>query len=77
MKSLFTFLLESEEGVVYKDLPIAPVHADPLLWKEETISMLNEELRRTDNMMVKLLDELEDLKRQVDQYKSAEGVEQP
>ncbi|UZJ77604.1 methanogen output domain 1-containing protein [Fictibacillus sp. KU28468] len=56
---------ETEDGLVFEDLPVTPVNADPFLWEEETIKMLNEELRRSDDMLVKLLDELEVLKQQV------------
>lgn len=56
---------DSEDGLVYQDLPIKPSNADPFLWEEETIMMLNEELRRADDMMEKLLSELEDLRKQV------------
>lgn len=56
---------DSEEGIEYKDLTISPAQADPFLWEEETITMLNEELKRTDELMIKLLDELEELRGKV------------
>lgn len=54
-------------GDVYKNLPRTPENMDPFQWESETIVLLNEELRKSDELVVKLLDELESLKRQVEQ----------
>ncbi|MBH0230903.1 methanogen output domain 1-containing protein [Halobacillus yeomjeoni] len=56
---------DEEEGVEYKDIPVTPVNGNPFIWEEETIQHLNEELRKSDEMVLKLLDELEDLQRQI------------
>ncbi|MDN4527565.1 methanogen output domain 1-containing protein [Fictibacillus fluitans] len=66
---------DSEEGIEYKDLAVSPANADPFNWEEETITMLNEELKRTDEMMIKLLDELEDLRRKVNKDGQAHKME--
>ncbi|OMP67365.1 methanogen output domain 1-containing protein [Domibacillus epiphyticus] len=60
---------EDEEGDVYKDLTKTPDNGDPFKWEEETILLLNEQLRQSDEMVIRLLDELEDLRRQVQQEK--------
>ncbi|MCG1020538.1 methanogen output domain 1-containing protein [Sutcliffiella horikoshii] len=54
-------------GDVYDNLPRTPESMDPFQWESETIVLLNEELRKSDELVVKLLDELESLKRQVQQ----------
>ncbi|WP_249413965.1 methanogen output domain 1-containing protein [Alteribacter keqinensis] len=54
----------TEEGDEYKDLRITPHYGDPFNWEEETISMLNEELRKSDTMIEMLLEELEELKKE-------------
>jgi hypothetical protein len=53
---------DSEEGFVYEDVPITPEQGDPFSWEEETIAMLNDELKKSDEMVLNLLQELEDLK---------------
>ncbi len=52
-------------GDVYDNLPRTPESMDPFQWESETIVLLNEELRKSDELVVKLLDELECLRRQV------------
>jgi hypothetical protein len=52
-----------ENGDEYEDLPITPVHGNPFIWEEETIHMLNQELRKSDEMIVTLLAELEELRK--------------
>ncbi|MDR7073100.1 methanogen output domain 1-containing protein [Fictibacillus barbaricus] len=54
---------EREEGIVYQDLPVTPEHGNPFLWEEETITMLNQELKKSDDMVESLLQELEELKK--------------
>jgi hypothetical protein len=54
---------EREEGIVYQDLPVTPAHGNPFLWEEETITMLNNELKKSDDMVESLLQELEELKK--------------
>lgn len=54
---------EREEGDVYENLPTTPENGDPFAWEEETIKKLNYELKRSDEMVVSLLQELEELKR--------------
>jgi hypothetical protein len=56
-----------ENGDVYKDLPLTPDNGNPFLWEEETITLLNEEMRRNDAYILELLDELEDLKKKVNE----------
>lgn len=56
---------ELVDGEVYKNLPRTPENVDPFQWENETIVLLNEELRKSDELVVKLLDELESLKKQV------------
>ncbi|MEI4526240.1 methanogen output domain 1-containing protein [Priestia megaterium] len=58
------FTKHSEEnGDVYEDLPITPSYGNPFKWEEETIHMLNQELRRSDEMIETLLAELEELRK--------------
>ncbi|WP_205825271.1 methanogen output domain 1-containing protein [Bacillus sp. RO1] len=57
---------ELVNGDVYENLPRTPENADPFQWESETIVLLNEELRKSDELVVKLIDELESLKKQVD-----------
>lgn len=57
---------ELVDGDVYENLPRTPENVDPFQWESETIVLLNEELRKSDELVVKLLDELESLKKQVD-----------
>ncbi|TYS70704.1 Fis family transcriptional regulator [Sutcliffiella horikoshii] len=57
---------ELVNGDVYENLPRTPENTDPFQWESETIVLLNEELRKSDELVVKLLDELESLKNQVD-----------
>ncbi|TYS61500.1 Fis family transcriptional regulator [Sutcliffiella horikoshii] len=56
---------EFSYGDVYENLPRTPENVDPFQWENETIVLLNEELRKSDELVVKLLDELESLKKQV------------
>jgi hypothetical protein len=53
---------DREEGDVYENIPITPEHGDPFAWEEETITMLNYELKKSDEMVLSLLKELEELK---------------
>lgn len=62
---------EEEEGDVYENLQRTPDHGDPFKWEEETIMMLNEQLKHSDELVMKLLNELEELRLQVKQEKSA------
>ncbi|MFT9850091.1 methanogen output domain 1-containing protein [Aneurinibacillus sp. REN35] len=60
------FTPEGEEaGDVYENLPVTPVHGDPFTWEEHTIRMLHEELRKSDETIMMLLAELEQLREQV------------
>ncbi len=52
-------------GDEYKDIPVTPENGDPFQWEDETIKMLGEELRRSDEMIESLVSELEDLRAQV------------
>ncbi len=52
-------------GDEYKEIPVTPENGDPFHWEEETIKMLGEELRRSDEMIESLVSELEDLRAQV------------
>ncbi|KMJ58528.1 sigma-54 dependent transcriptional regulator [Bacillus sp. LL01] len=54
-------------GDVYDNLPRTPESMDPFQWENETIVLLNEELRKSDELVVKLLDELECLRKQVEE----------
>ncbi|MBM7648536.1 hypothetical protein JOC78_001482 [Bacillus ectoiniformans] len=54
-----------EIGDVYENLRRTPDNGDPFKWEEETISLLHEELRQSDELIMKLLNELEDLRNQV------------
>ena len=60
---------EGVNGEVYENLLRTPENVDPFQWENETIVLLNEELRKSDELVVKLLDELESLKKQVDMEK--------
>ncbi|MCM3718308.1 methanogen output domain 1-containing protein [Fictibacillus phosphorivorans] len=53
---------EKEEGDIYQNISITPEHGDPFAWEEETITMLNYELKKSDEMVMSLLEELEELK---------------
>ncbi len=55
-----------ETGDRYENLPITPENGDPFTWEEDTITLLNQELKRSDDMIMKLVQELEELKNQVD-----------
>ncbi len=55
-----------ETGDRYENLPITPNNGDPFTWEEDTITLLNKELKRSDDMVMKLVQELEELKKQVD-----------
>ncbi|WP_226681133.1 methanogen output domain 1-containing protein [Sutcliffiella horikoshii] len=61
---------ELVDGDVYENLPRTPENVDPFQWENETIVLLNEELRKSDELVVKLLDELESLKKQVQMGKN-------
>lgn len=63
------FRPNDEEGKVYENLPITPENGNPFDWEEETIRGLSEELRRSDNMVMELLDELERLQSEVAELK--------
>ena len=56
---------DTEDGDVYQDLPVTPKQGNPFEWEEETIHVLNSELEKSDKMVVSLLEELEELKKQV------------
>ncbi len=56
---------EHEEGNVYKDLPITPENGNPFEWEEETIQALHRELVKSDEMIMSLVEELEDLRKKV------------
>ncbi|WP_404432820.1 methanogen output domain 1-containing protein [Sutcliffiella horikoshii] len=56
---------EFVDGDEYENLPRTPENVDPFQWENETIVLLNEELRKSDELVVKLLEELESLKKQV------------
>jgi hypothetical protein len=51
-----------EEGDVYENIPITPEYGDPFAWEEETITMLNDELKKSDEMVLSLLKEIEELR---------------
>ena len=55
-----------ETGDRYENLPVTPKNGDPFTWEEDTITLLNQELKRSDEMVMKLVQELEELKNQVD-----------
>jgi hypothetical protein len=56
---------EREEGDVYENLSRTPENGDPFKWEEETLLHLNEELKKSDELVMKLLNELEELREQV------------
>ncbi|WP_246056149.1 methanogen output domain 1-containing protein [Alteribacter natronophilus] len=55
----------SENGDIYENIPVTPENGSPFLWEEETIRLLNEEMRRNDEYILELLDELETLRNKV------------
>jgi Methanogen output domain 1 len=57
----------SEKGDVYEDLRYTPDHGNPFQWEEETIRLLNEQLKQSDELVMKLVGELEELREQVKQ----------
>ncbi|ARI76534.1 methanogen output domain 1-containing protein [Halobacillus mangrovi] len=65
---------DEEEGLVYENLPITPSNGNPFIWDEEAIEALGEELRKSDEMILKLLDELETLKKEVDTLKAEKAT---
>ncbi|MGI8315520.1 methanogen output domain 1-containing protein [Halobacillus mangrovi] len=65
---------DEEEGHVYENLPITPSNGNPFIWDEEAIESLGEELRKSDEMILKLLDELETLKKEVDTLKAEKAT---
>ncbi|KKB38027.1 methanogen output domain 1-containing protein [Bacillus thermotolerans] len=60
---------EKEEGDVYENLQHTPDQGDPFSWEEETIALLHEQLKQSDELVMKLLEELEELRGQVQQGK--------
>ncbi|MCD5322398.1 MULTISPECIES: methanogen output domain 1-containing protein [Pontibacillus] len=56
---------ENEAGQEYYELPVTPKNGDPFQWEEETIKMLGEELRKSDEMIAGLVAEIEELRSQV------------
>lgn len=54
-----------EEGYKFENLKNNLDNSDPFTWKEDTITLLNEELKQSDALVLTLLDELEELKEQV------------
>ncbi|MBM7551931.1 methanogen output domain 1-containing protein [Thalassobacillus pellis] len=60
---------EEVEGEVYEDLPITPEKGDPFTWEEDALIMLDKELNHSDRMIEQLLDELEDLRNEVNRLK--------
>ncbi|KGP92169.1 sigma-54 dependent transcriptional regulator [Pontibacillus chungwhensis BH030062] len=56
---------EESEGEEYHNLPVTPENGDPFQWEEETIKMLGEELRKSDEMITDLVSEIEDLRSQI------------
>ncbi|MBN9654175.1 Fis family transcriptional regulator [Halobacillus sp. GSS1] len=60
---------EEEDGIVYEDIPITPEQGDPFNWEEEAITALNNELRKSDEMVMELLKELERLREEVEEIK--------
>ncbi|WP_394218864.1 methanogen output domain 1-containing protein [Halobacillus trueperi] len=60
---------EEEDGIVYEDIPITPEQGDPFNWEEETIIALNNELKKSDDMVMELLKELERLREEVEEKK--------
>ncbi|MGR9050546.1 methanogen output domain 1-containing protein [Halobacillus faecis] len=65
---------EEEEGIVYENIPITPEQGDPFNWEEETITALNDELRKSDEMVMELLQELERLRMEVDDIKRKTSI---
>lgn len=63
---LIAFVPGIEEGEKYEQVKKIPDDGEPFTWKEDTITLLNEELKQSDEMVLTLLKELEDLKDQVD-----------
>ncbi|MBY6036895.1 Fis family transcriptional regulator [Fictibacillus nanhaiensis] len=61
---------DREEGDVYENIPVTPENGNPFAWEEETITMLNYELKKSDEMVINLLQELEDLKAELKRVKS-------
>lgn len=58
------------DGDEYENIHRTPENVDPFQWENETIVLLNEELRKSDELVVKLLEELECLKKQVQMGKN-------
>jgi hypothetical protein len=56
---------EVEEGDVYDNLRRTPDNGNPFKWEKETLLLLNEQLRQSDELVMKLLNELEELRLQV------------
>ncbi|WP_377892160.1 methanogen output domain 1-containing protein [Alkalihalobacillus sp. R86527] len=64
---LIAFVPGIEEGDKFENLKKIHDNGDPFTWKEDTITLLNEELKQSDEMVLTLLKELEELKEQVNQ----------
>lgn len=60
---------EEEEGDVYENLRRTPDNGDPFQWEEDALLLLSEQLRHSDELIMKLLVELEELRSQVKQEK--------
>ncbi|WP_089651001.1 hypothetical protein [Halobacillus aidingensis] len=60
---------EEEDEIVYEDIPITPEQGDPFNWEEDAITALNNELRKSDEMVMELLKELERLREEVEEMK--------
>ncbi|WP_335872686.1 methanogen output domain 1-containing protein [Bacillus sp. 2205SS5-2] len=58
---------EEIDGDVYENLKHTPDQGNPFRWEEEALLMLNEQLKRSDELVMKLLGELEELRNQVKQ----------
>lgn len=65
---------ESEDGIVYDNVPITPDNGNPFIWEEETIQYLNKELQKSDEMVLSLLEELERLKKKVHHTPKSEVI---
>lgn len=63
------FTPSEEEGEVYEDVAITPDNGNPFEWEEETIKMLGEELRKSDEIIEGLMDEIIELRAQVKRSK--------
>ncbi len=64
----------TEEGLVYDNLTMDPSNGNLSIREEETIQYLNDEMQKSDELILSLLDELENLKAEVDFLRSREGI---